>query len=141
MKRLFFPALNTFDTLVKNQLAIDILVYFWIFNAMPFTESLAYSPVLGKELRKGLIIMFMWGETSCTFQLSYMVSHHCPLLRLVYTGKQRFNKHHKSACQGLPSPWSRLCPGPSPPLPAVPKTDRGGQLLQVARQILFRLLQ
>ena len=45
LERLFFPLLNDLDTLVENQLTIDVWVYFWNLDVVPLIYISVFMPI------------------------------------------------------------------------------------------------
>lgn len=45
LKRLFFPSVNDFDTLVKNQMTLDVQVYFRTLNSIPLVYTSVLLPI------------------------------------------------------------------------------------------------
>lgn len=45
LKRLFFSSINCLGTLVRNQLTINAMVYFWNFNSIPLISMSFFMPI------------------------------------------------------------------------------------------------
>lgn len=46
LKRLSFPSLCVFGTFIKNQLAINVRIYFWAFYPVPLVDASVFMLVL-----------------------------------------------------------------------------------------------